>query len=194
MPLVLPQQFIDPCLCSIDPGTNCLGFTHLVFESETLAAKRFHSTTFKAETILGGQFGIVSQSHSERMEKIMLHKDNLLRLFQFYQPSVIACEAPFYNRLRPGAYGPLVEVIMAVKMAALEYDPLVPMIMYEPSIVKKTIRAGYIASKDVVKESILNTEELRNIATQDLTLLDEHSIDSLAVGYTYLLLNRKGLV
>lgn len=179
------------CIVGIDPGTTNLGFAALEFDIQTLQIHRLYATSFKSQQMVGLD-GIIRLSHSERIEKIYAQKDNLVNHFRYFHPSFICCESPFYNRFRPSAYGPLVEILFAIRTAAIEYDPIVKFFTYAPSVIKKAVGAGAISGKDAVKAAILGNAELATAFTEgDLAGLDEHAIDAIGVAYTHLELYRK---
>ena len=111
---------------------------------------------------------------------------------------MICCESPFFNRFQPSAYGPLVEMVFAIRTASLQYDVNVPFITYSPSEVKKALGAGHAAKKEIVKASLMANPELNNIynRTNRVTMqdLDEHSIDAIGVAYSHLALLRLGKI
>jgi hypothetical protein len=108
----------------------------------------------------------------------------LLKL-QYYDPVAIVCEAPFYNRFRPAAFAPLAELLQGLRIQTQHYNPWIYFYTIDPSTVKKSIGAGHISGKDEVRDAILKHTELVNSSTIPLCQLDEHAIDSLAVGLTY---------
>ena len=178
------------CIAGIDPGTNMLGFATLQFDLKTLAILSVQATSFKSDRMID-EDDILSITHSERTAKIIAQKNNLVQYFRFYRPNIVACENPFINRLRPNAFGPLVEVVFAVRTAVYEYDPNVKFLTYEPSVIKKSVGANGIAGKDAVKQAILSLDELNPSPLTNLNDLDEHALDAVGVAYTHLLRYRK---
>ncbi len=192
MPIVLPGQSQEMIgtICGIDPGTNMLGFSALSIDLRTSEIVSVFATSFKSEHMIDRDT-FITATHNERISKILAQKKNLVQQFCFYRPFVVACENPFINRLRPAAYGPLVEIVFAIRSAVIEYSDYIKFLTYEPSIVKKTVGAGHISGKEEVKFAICNNPELSPNAYTNLSGLDEHAIDALAVAYTHLLKRRK---
>ena len=172
-------------ICSIDPGVTCLGRTIIDYDCKLDKIISISPTTYKSDKMLPMIKELV-ESHSERIEKIYALKNQLLNDFMFYEPNSVCCESPFYNRLMPNAFGALVEIIFAIRTSAIEYSKHVPMVMYPPSIVKKAVLAGAVSDKDAVKKAVANCKEIQESLLVDFNTLDEHSIDSIAVGYTHL--------
>jgi Holliday junction resolvasome RuvABC endonuclease subunit len=172
-------------ICSTDPGTSQLGFGVLHYDVVTLELLQIQAMTFKSAQMMDNDSFIII-THSERMEKILAQKNNLLRQFLLFKPNVICSESPFYNRLFPGAYGPLVESVFAIRYAAIEYNPSIRFHTYEPSVIKKAVGTTPGAKKDLVKAAILSNAEICNAYSGDLSDLDEHSLDAIGVAYTHL--------
>lgn len=192
MSLILPDHHrgMVGTICGIDPGTNMLGFAALEVDLKTLEVVGVTAQSFKSEAMIDRDT-FIPLTHNERIAKILAQQNNLIQQFRFYKPFVIACENPFINRLRPAAYGPLVEIVFAIRMAAIEYSSYTKFLTYEPSTVKKTVGAGAICGKEEIKFVICNNPELSPNAFTNLSNLDEHAIDALAVAYTHLLKRRK---
>lgn len=172
-----------PVICGIDPGTNHVGFSSLVLNPSTLTIDSIWCATLRVDRLEDYQ-GFDPEAHSERVEKLLKIRHAVTRLLNHWNPVHLSCESPFYNRLRPGAYGPLVESVLMIKLAAYEYNANLPFMPLEPSLVKKTLGAGHIADKDKVKQTILSHPVLTGF-NYPLEGLDEHALDALAVAYTY---------
>lgn len=177
-------------ICGIDPGTNMLGFATLRFNLKTLEVVSVQADSFKSDHMVQDD-DLLTITQLERTAKIIAQKDNLVQQFRFYRPNVIICENPFINRFRPNAFGPLVEIVFAIRTAVFEYNPVVKFLTYPPSIIKKCVGAGAIAGKDAVKQAILSIEELNPCALTDLSGLDEHALDAIGAAYTHLVHYRK---
>lgn len=192
MSIILPgnaQQMIGT-ICGIDPGTNMLGFSALGFDLRTEEVASVVATSFKSESMID-EDTFIPITQNERIAKILAQKDNLVQQFRFYRPMVVVCENPFINRLRPAAYGPLTEIVFAIRTAVIEYNPYIKFLTFEPSTIKKAVGAGAVCGKEEMKYVISNNTELCPNAMSDLSLLDEHAIDAVAAAYTFLLKRRK---
>lgn len=190
MPLVLPPGQEVGCIVGIDPGTNFLGFCALDINLRDVSVVQHFACSFQSDKMLDPD-SFVSICHNERIAKIFAQKNNLLKRLRYHRPFVVTCENPFINRFRPNAYGPLVEVLFAIRCAVTEYNPAVKFLTYEPSIVKKTVGAGAICGKDEIKLVVRKIQELREHSTVNMDEMDEHAVDATAVAYTHLLKYRK---
>lgn len=176
--------------CGIDPGTNYLGLSLFEFEIITLTITSIEAMTFRSDSFVKQDDPLIS-SHSERIAKIYAQKNNLLNHFRRYKPCFVCCESPFYNRLRPSAYGPLVEIIAGIKTACIEYDRYMPFYLYDPSTIKITIGAKWIGGKTEMKTAMSERPELLAVLKKPLDQYDEHSIDAIAVSFTHYLYLKK---
>ena len=171
-------------LAGIDPGTTNLGFAVLGYDARTKEILFTEAMSFNSEKMsLSDDY--VAQTHTERTVRIQAQRLNLIRVFKYYKPSSISCESPFYNRLRPSAYGPLVEVLSAINTATIEFDPYVQFTLYPPSIIKKNLGGSAYADKVSVKAQILLIHGLMYRGHIPIDCLDEHAIDALATVYCH---------
>lgn len=191
MALILPDRKDNMVgtICGIDPGTNMLGFSILQFDLDDLSVQSVYATSFKSDSLIEKD-NLISLTHNERIAKIFAQKNNLVKQFLFFNPTVVTCENPFINRLRPAAYGPLMEIVFAIRTAVIEYNEYIKFLTFEPSVIKKAIGASAFAGKDEVKKFICENKELSPNMLTDFSNLDEHAIDAIAVAYTHLLKRR----
>lgn len=183
-----------PVICGIDPGTNQMGFASLILSHDGSTLEGLWATTVKTDK-LPDYPGFDPTAHIERVEKLLKIREAVLKLLTYWKPYVLSCESPFYNGLRPNAYGPLVEAVLMVKLAAFEHLSSMQFSPLEPSLVKKTVGAGAISGKDAVRSAVLSNTDLARAADNesfDLTKLDEHAIDAVAIAYSEWKLNTTG--
>ena len=169
----------------IDPGSVTLGVACMTVDVNTLQIVNTQAVTF-----IGTKLPIdpwMEQMHSPRFARIAAHKENLKNVFNYCHPIVVACESPFYNPSRPHAYGVLVETLDAIRHAVWEYDPCLSLELTDPPTIKMAVGGKGNADKDEMKRLILRLPDLNFTGMTPLHLLDEHSIDAIAVAYTKLL-------
>jgi Holliday junction resolvasome RuvABC endonuclease subunit len=169
---------------SIDPGSNTLGFCSIEFSVNTLEIYSTEATTFIGDKMSTNHY--FASVHGDRFGRINAHEDNLYRLFQYHQPLVVVSESPFYSSRRPTAFQALLEVINAIRCALLRHDPSMCLEQIDPPSVKKAVGALGNAGKDDVKAAVLKLTDLNFQGPVPLAMLDEHSIDAIAVGYSKL--------
>lgn len=185
MPLHLPYCYYTYKLLAIDPGNTHTGFAIFDIESQTGSVIKIEAFTVnldKLDNVLGLDEEIVPDRviRQYKLKHVIMYYLNLLK------PITVIYESPFYNRFRPTAYGPLMELMGVSRSAVLEFNQNIPFITVEPLLVKKAIGTKSIKGKISVKEAIFNNPDIVNVIASNLNDLDEHSLDAIAVGYAYL--------
>lgn len=177
------MQDIETIL-SIDPGINYCGLSVLTLESgvlnikETKLIKNVRKFTEDEKTI--------EKKYDNKTVKVLTILNEVRSIIDKYEIEEIVIEAPFYNALTPMAYGSLLEVIFSIK-----YTIAVPnsytLKLIEPLLVKKFFANNSLASKQIIKEFLVNKISLGSIVlNKSIEELSEHEIDSIAIGFTYL--------
>jgi Holliday junction resolvasome RuvABC endonuclease subunit len=178
-----PQGEKECCFLSIDPGTNYLGVSRYVLKWPTTQIEAVYATTYRVDHL---EHDYVDEtSYTERFGKIAkLQKvfDDLLKQFD---PIVVISEAPFYNRLRPSAFAPLVELIQTLRWTNFLHNPYVGFHTVEPIVVKKSLGANYLADKLQMRQALADHQVLNPLMKNCVDQLDEHAIDAIAVGWAY---------
>lgn len=168
-------------IVGIDPGSTTLGTGILWVDLSIMkviasSAKTFNGDRLHGESWTGSLFG-------DRIGRILTLENELVRVFNHVQPYMIASESPFMSMRRPQAYGVLTEVICAVRNAVMRYDAWKPLHLIDPPRVKKAVGAAGNAGKDEVKQALMRLTDINYSGDVPLELLDEHSVDALAVAY-----------
>lgn len=177
------------CIVGIDPGSDTLGFGAIQVDVRNWDIIQSTAFTFHGSRLAKDSW--FSGIHGARAGRISAHEDNLVRMFQFYQPFQVASESPFFNRRFPQAYGALTETVSAIRNALWRYDCWQSLFMIDPPTVKLSVGAASHAKKDEVKIALMALPDLNYNGDTPLELLDEHSIDSLAAGYARLKILRE---
>lgn len=189
MPIMLPQGYYNYRAVGIDPGLNNTGVSVLQIDAYHNRIVGIEAFTLINDRLLD-RTGLEEHTHSDRLIKLYKLKQALRTALGYIDPVWIACEAPFYNRFRPTAYAPLVEVVGMLNAASLEYNPNIGFTLYSPLTVKKTVGAKSIKNdtekgKIEVKQAIAMIPEIMSVLKTPLSTLSEHAVDSIAVGYTW---------
>lgn len=191
MSLNIPNTFFKPYnFLAIDPGSNFLGLAVYTIDPSYNSILNIKTFSIIVEYV-PAPFYVNSDLYSGRTEKLLKINEEIRRFLIYYNIKLVVCEAPFYNRLRPTAYGPLVEVMATIQKTVLEYNNEVPFLTVEPSVIKKAVGAGHISGKDEVKKAIGANPEITSKLEINLNLIDEHAVDAIAIGYTFLKWNSK---
>jgi Holliday junction resolvasome RuvABC endonuclease subunit len=166
----------------IDPGSTTLGTAVLWIDLSIMKIIASSAKTFRGDRLhnsdswTGSLFG-------DRIGRILALENELVHLFQHVQPYMIATESPFISMRQPQAYGALTEVICTVRNAVMRYDVWKPLYMIDPPTVKKSVGAAGNAGKEDVKKALMLLPDLCYSGDVPLEILDEHSVDALAVAY-----------
>lgn len=166
----------------IDPGTSTLGTSVLWIDLNTMGIISSSAKTFRGDR-LQDEESWLGALHGDRFSRICALEGALLHLFTHVKPYLIASEAPFISMRQPQAYGALTEVMCAIQNAVMFYDAWKPLYRIDPPSVKKAVGAAGNADKHAVKQAVLQLRDLNYAGDTPLELLDEHSVDALAVAY-----------
>jgi Holliday junction resolvasome RuvABC endonuclease subunit len=194
MPLNLPEQYVTYRIVGIDPGLLNLGFA--VYHIDYLTGKIVKIEAFTiVNDKLPDRTGLDEETVPERTIKLYKLKAAIQWALGTYGPSYVVCEAPFYNRFMPMAYGALLEVVSVIHGAVLEWNPNIGFHTVAPLLVKKlvgtkAVKNDTLKGKELVKSGVKAIPEIMNVLATPIDTLSEHAIDAIAVGYT--LINQKG--
>lgn len=188
MPIFVPDQYANYKIFGIDPGLSNAGVSIYTLDGYTGQILNIEALTLINDR-LKDPCEVDFESHSERTYKLLRLKQAFIELLNYHRPACVSCEAPFYNRLRPMAYGALVEVVSYIYSAVLEYNGNIRFETFPPMTVKKFIGAKAIKNNTVkgkieVSDAVSNNPEIMSVLTVPLADLSEHAIDAVAVGYT----------
>ena len=167
----------------IDPGTDTLGLSVLDLDLKDGEIRVEESLTFFGSKMVRERQG-VADDHGARFARLQGLEEALVQSFFYWKPHAIICESPFYNPRRPGAYAALIEAVGMVQRAVYSYAPHMALLTIDPASAKAHLGvSGKSGDKELVKQAIVKRIDLHNPHGIDLTALDEHSIDSLAIAY-----------
>lgn len=179
-------------IVGIDPGISHMGLSAMSVTPDLSKV-----TSIYAKTIHGDDADLDIPSSSfidDRFCKILHHDRSLTRWIKMYKPSYVIYERPFIHGSRPTAYGALVESICCIKNAVYKCSPFIDIHEYTPLTIKKSVSAHNFKGKEFMTEALVNIPEIYNLIRNQMSNLDEHSIDSIAIAYTHLKNLRDGLV
>jgi Holliday junction resolvasome RuvABC endonuclease subunit len=182
--LTMRSHFRDRvCIVGLDPGTNTFGIAKLVFSNRTGEIISTEARTLVGERLPGRDLWLAEQ-HGEMYSRVSAISDELVSLLNDVQPDYVATESPFFNSLRPYAYGTLMTTMTFIRQAVTRYSSWCQLHLLPPSCVKLAVQAGSSAKKDAVREAVLALPDLKyESSANTLDTLDEHSIDAIAVAY-----------
>jgi Holliday junction resolvasome RuvABC endonuclease subunit len=194
MPIVIPLEYGTYRLIGIDPGLNFTGVAIYDIDYSTGVILRIEAFTLNNDR-LKDLTGFDPDQVTERTIKLYKLKQAIQYVLREFNPSYVVCEAPFYNRFMPMAYGALMEVVCLVQSSVLEWNSnigfhTVPPLSVKKMIGTKAVKNDTLKGKDLVKTAVGNVKVIMDVLVTPLQTLSEHAIDAIAVGYT--LINREG--
>ena len=166
---------------SIDPGAN-LGIT--VNQIDDYGNKNIlHSTTVDLTKYAELKYGEdIIPLHGLRRAKALACSDSILSFIRAWNPILVVSESPYMGKF-PAAFSALVECLTAIQNAMYSYDRMMPFIVIDPATIKKAVGSkGNSGNKDIMRTVV--SPLLDNHFIQSYWL-DEHGIDSIAVGEAY---------
>lgn len=179
-------------IMGIDPGTDTLGICVLdvSLDSDQVFLKMVQTYS---GTQMSKAYQYIQDIHGAKVARLTAHQDNFRFLLSHWHPQCVICEAPYLGHFA-AAYAALVECLSYLRVALMEYDYRLPLLMVDPPTVKKTVGVnGKSGDKGLMLQAVLSLFEkgqLLNPLQLDIAALDDHSIDSIAVAYT----QAKGLI
>ena len=180
-------------ILGIDPGTNTLGVAIIDLD---LVNKE--TSLIMATTIHGGKnsknFPSISDVHGDRRAKLFAHQKSIRYILEQYRPNSIISESPYMGKFA-NAFEALVECLMAIRDEVYNYDHSITLETVDPPTAKKAVGApGRGGDKSAVRDAVLKLQELKNKTGSSLGVLDEHTIDAIAVAYYKLQLCSKDFI
>lgn len=188
MSLIVPDQYKSFTILGIDPGLNNTGVAVFQIDAYSRMIQSIVAFTINTNRLVDTT-GIDDELHTDRIIKLYKLKQSIQTTIAQVNPVVIACESAFYNPKFPMAYPALVEAIDFIQSAAIEVNGNIVFRTIEPKVIKKIVGAGMDKGKLDVKAAVANTPSLMQALQMNLELLDQHSIDAIAIGYTFLKLS-----
>lgn len=171
-------------IVSIDPGTNTLGVACLEIDDSFSRIRVVDAMTIEAGKLARRKYTFQVELFGEKYAKLAAIKDALLRYYVAWHPLAVCSESP-YMHLYPATFAALTECVSVVQRSAVDYDPCCVVRMIAPSEAKKAVGvSGASGDKEAVRQGILQHGCID--FDVDISLLDEHAIDAIAIGVAYL--------
>lgn len=170
-------------ILGIDPGTNTLGAA--IVDVDLLSAKvRVSMARTFVGTAMSSEYSTHSDVHGDRASRLHAHEENLTSVMYDWRPHRVICESAFMGKFAQ-SYMALVECIGAIQRAVYRYNPFLPLEVIDPTSVKKMAgMTGRLRGKEPVREALAELPYLEYGQGVRLALLDEHSVDAIAIAHT----------
>jgi Holliday junction resolvasome RuvABC endonuclease subunit len=165
-------------ILAIDPGTRHTGFS-IVHYTLNKPPELLFVETLNIDHELD-TLKYVNTLHGERFCRILAVCKQFSKLLLAYVPNLIACEQCYYSGIA-NPFATLTSLICALKLEAYNIDESLEFHMVEPSIVKQYVGVkGNTGDKELMRNAVSKLD----MVNLDVNILDEHSIDSIAINVT----------
>lgn len=172
-------------ILALDPGTVTLGSAIIDVDGRNYDFKIIYGHTFDTTQSVK-LFDNLPSVRPSRDARLIAHRQNLLELFLQTQPDIIVTETPFARRGKMSAYDALLEFQGMLRCVLYSYCRSMSLKRITPTVAKNALGVSHIkTSKDDVQKAVMSKLSEHVIDGVDLSLFDEHTIDSIAVGYAY---------
>lgn len=169
---------------SLDPGSDTMGMSILDYEYATGNIYVIESFTHHGSIMMRKDEELIYGSMQARL---FAHQRNLIRLIQLWDVDVVVSESAYFKRF-PLPFAVLIQVVDNIINAARITKR--PYYGIDPSTIKKSVGAHASKhNKDEVKEKLLTIPNMIFQQRIPFEFLDEHSSDSIAVGYCFIKMN-----
>lgn len=185
MSLIVPNHYQHVKIMAIDPGLNNTGIAVFELDYGSRSIVAIEPFTLVVQK-LANTTGLDDELYSDRNIKLYKLRDNFRQVLANINPFAIVCESPFFNPLRPMAYASLVEVLAIIQNAIIEHNNNITFNTIAPKSAKKVIGSGMDTGKLDVRAAVMRHNDIMSVLRNDINMLDEHSIDAIAVGYSFL--------
>lgn len=170
-------------ILSIDPGTNFTGTSILDIDLNNDIKLKFVET-IKAVNLAKKNNSIL-HVYGSRFTRIHVTGQQITKLLLEYNPDAVISESPYLGKF-PQSFAALTEILSEFRRRTFAYNVSVPFITIDPSTVKKSLGVkGTSGDKKLMRKAIEKIK-FKNSDYSNYNLLDEHSIDAIAVGLWYL--------
>lgn len=180
------QRPVEPLrIVSIDPGTETMGVSLLGLHPITLEQSFIEAFTMRG-SVLNYYWGNVLHDGDGRDSRLVALENQLLNYFNRVQPHIVVYEDNYLGA-SPQSFKALIEACMCIKHAIWKFNPYLASYTVKPNQAKSTVNA--IAKKGMSQEERkalvrigLQNYQILRVPPLTLALLDEHSVDAVAIG------------
>lgn len=171
-------------LIAFDPGSTSLGCCLLKkdLDKETIEVDTVYTVTLR-DTHLN--YKALKDYHSSKVIRLLILRDTVAEFINEHKPHAVIVEGNYLGRFA-ASFAALVECVAIIRSVLYDYNKFLPLYLVDPTTVKKDIGMVRIkgTDKEDVRKALMALEDIDwGIINPDE--LDEHSIDSVAVGYHY---------
>ena len=171
-------------IVAIDPGINSMGIACIEIASDYKSAAVVDAYTAKINRLLKRHRIDECLQFGEHHAKLMLVKDTVLKYCMNWRPLTVCVEHPYLHH-SPTTFSTLTECILMVRHGVMAYDQCCSFSTFRPSVVKNAVGVdGGSSDKEDMRKAVLKKGNL--FLDVNLDYLDDHAIDAIAVGCSYI--------
>ena len=168
-------------LMAIDPGSSNLGIA--IYSIDLQTAEIISSRAFTVSATHLPQYSkYTGQVYGDRYARFEAMRSELISILDYYRPSLVVCESPFFNRFTPSAFSVLTELVHIINDTVWCFNNHIPFFKVDPPTAKKAVGAKGNAKKDDMTIAVASVRDLLKLENDPYDL-DEHAIDACAIGY-----------
>lgn len=173
-------------LISIDPGTSKLGIAIYEINLIDRSILSLEADTWLIEKL--DRVTYIDEFDCEDLEiRLLKIRDYLNFVLADFNPHTVVIERPFFNRFKPGAYGPVVRVLESICVTCFSYDNSIQFKCISPFEVKKEVSAQFSGDKEKIRLGLKSKDDLRHLPIyNNLDSLGPDAVDAIAIGYSYI--------
>lgn len=179
---VSSKQDLSLRIMGIDPGTENLGMSLGVCDFRVPSYNIIEGHTFNVKSLIhkSNEYLVNYQSRNIAMYRSVY--ELTYQLMHDYQPDLVICESPYMDKRFPQSYMLLSLCVQSVQQAVKDYSIFIHFETIDPASAKKGVGAkGNSGDKDQMREAVLNNSHIKS--NLNLNDFDEHTIDSIAIGF-----------
>lgn len=173
----------------IDPG-NSLGTACLSVDTESGQVTAHDATTVKIDDVIKYYHGSMLEVQGVLLTRTYVIGQVVNKYCQGWEPDYFCHETAFsaHGRERFGnsveSFASLRENILAIKLAALQYEPTMVIAPVNPNTVKYAVMDHKSSDKSEISTALKALPDLKILFNTEH--LDQHGWDAIAIAYTFI--------
>lgn len=169
-------------MLSIDPGSQNFGITVSELLAGTMSV--IYSTTLNIDKLCTmNRYHDILNNHGVRAAKMACIEYSVSKLIYSWDVQFVVSESPYMGKFVQTLIV-LIETIASIRRGILAIDATIPFMTVDPATVKRNVGvSGKSGDKTLILPALAKLDRLC-LDNIDVNNLDEHSIDSIAVGYS----------
>ena len=171
-------------LLSIDPGTDRLGIAISDVDMVTNVHEFLLVTTINIPRVVDWNFDYYAVEHGYAEARAYALGFAVHNFIRSWEPDEFVSEAPYMGRF-PQAFASLTKAISSIREAIRAYNVYKNLTVIDPATVKKCIGVSGNSGDKLAVASAVLSHPRANLINIDISTLDEHSFDAMAVGLAY---------